>query len=78
MAIVNPTNRLKAGDIMASLNNETWTKVYTGKKADVFGIYGPGYKKLIFQTADKDGNLTGWRYGNNIRQAKKAADEDGR
>jgi len=63
---------------MASLNQETWTKIYTGKKADVFGIYGEKRNQKIFQTADKDGNLTGWRYGNNIQQAKKAADEDGK
>ena len=62
---------------MTSLNRETWTRVYIGKKADVFGIYGQRNQK-IFQTADKDGNLTGWRYSNDIQQAKKAADEDGK
>ena len=63
---------------MTNLNSETWTKVYTGELADVYGIYGPQRGQKIFQTANKAGELTGWRYSNNFQQAKKAADEDGK
>jgi len=59
------------------LSKEVWEKVYTGKLADVAAILGEN-EKPIYQTMTKAGELTGWRYDNNLAQAKKAADEDGK
>jgi hypothetical protein len=51
--------------------------VYVGRKCDVSGILGER-SQPIFQTMTKTGELTGWRYGNNLQAAKKSADEDGK
>jgi hypothetical protein len=58
---------------MTALNNEAWTVVYSGKVTDVVGILDEQGRN-VYQTIGKtDGVLSGWRYGDNLAQATKAA-----
>ena len=58
---------------MKALNNEAWTVVYAGKVTDVAGILDD-QDRSVYQTIGKeDGVLSGWRYGDNLAQATKAA-----
>lgn len=59
------------------LSQAEWMKIYIGKKCDVAGTLDE-QNRPNFQTITKDGHLTGWRYGDNLEQAKKAADIDGK
>ncbi|GAB6193134.1 hypothetical protein [Desulfocastanea catecholica] len=60
-----------------SLSQQEWMKIYIGRKCDVAGTLDE-QNRPIFQTISKDGILTGWRYGDDLEQAKKAADNDGK